>query len=342
MKKKILSIIVPFYNETCDELFIILSSICTQLGVCFEKIECILVNDGNQNIISDDFLLLFKPLKIRVIYLSENRGAGMARQAGLNNANGDYVMFCDADDSLQNALALKTFLDEIANCNASLFYSSIVIEEYDRAAKKYIYSTHTDMLQVMHGKVYKRSWLLGNDIRFHEHLRFHEDTYFNNLAYVVCAREEDVCRINKITYIQRYRQGSLTRKTETDYSTETMPELVACSIYICDEVAARRPELLLNITTEYILYFYFMLHTKKWIKLADAALKERTESMLKERLLPRAGSFKIASDERSAALYYRMRSLCFADEIETELLEDWLKRLNCSPRLEFFHIIKNI
>jgi len=99
---KFLSIIIPHYQEKERDLFPLLSSIAGQLGVDFSDIEVILANDGGgAGTLNQDFLSLFD-CDIRQVELAENGGPGVARQAGLDAARGEYVMFCDADDALHN------------------------------------------------------------------------------------------------------------------------------------------------------------------------------------------------------------------------------------------------
>ena len=103
---KTISIIVPYYKESTEMLFPLLSSINNQLGIDFNKIEVLLVNDGANNRLPEEFLGMFNNLDIRTCCLMENRGPGVARQCGIEEAQGEYVMFCDADDVLHNVAVL--------------------------------------------------------------------------------------------------------------------------------------------------------------------------------------------------------------------------------------------
>ena len=94
--KKLLSVIVPVYNaekylEKC------VNSILNQT---YDNIELLLVNDGSK----DESLALCHKLaesdsRIRV-FDKPNGGAASARNLGLREATGEYIGFCDADDSL--------------------------------------------------------------------------------------------------------------------------------------------------------------------------------------------------------------------------------------------------
>ena len=98
--RKLLSVIIPRYKETEKELFPLLASVSTQAGIDFSDVEVIIASDGGgAGALDKNFLGLFG-MEIRQVSLAENKGPGVARQAGLDAARGEYVMFCDADDIL--------------------------------------------------------------------------------------------------------------------------------------------------------------------------------------------------------------------------------------------------
>ena len=93
MNKKI-SIIVPVFNaeKTLDKC------IMSLINQIYRNIEIILINDGSK----DDSLSICqkyaeKDKRITVIN-KLNGGVSSARNEGLDNATGEFVMFCDSDD----------------------------------------------------------------------------------------------------------------------------------------------------------------------------------------------------------------------------------------------------
>lgn len=98
-----LSIIIPVYN-TRDYLNTCLASV-TDEGCA--DCEILVINDGSTDdsgALAQEWAERF-PALIRVI-TTENGGLGAARNVGLENARGDYLLFLDSDDSLeQGALA---------------------------------------------------------------------------------------------------------------------------------------------------------------------------------------------------------------------------------------------
>lgn len=94
MENKLISIIIPVYNV---EKYIAwcIESVLSQTYVYW---ELILVDDGTPDksgAICDSYA--DKDTRIKVIH-TENQGRSVARNVGLNNATGDWVVFIDSDD----------------------------------------------------------------------------------------------------------------------------------------------------------------------------------------------------------------------------------------------------
>jgi len=106
MKKPFFSIIVPIYNT---ELYLnrCIDSIIQQT---FKDIEIILVNDGSKDKSLQTCLdYMEKDNRIRIIH-KKNEGLAETRNEGLKKAIGDYIIFVDSDDYIDNT-ACETFYD---------------------------------------------------------------------------------------------------------------------------------------------------------------------------------------------------------------------------------------
>ena len=101
MKKPKFSIIVPVYN-TEKYLKRCLDSIKSQ---SFKDYEVIIVNDGSTDNSSDTISKY--PYKV---INQENQGLSMARNNGVKEASGEYLIFLDSDDYIE-----KNLLKEINN-----------------------------------------------------------------------------------------------------------------------------------------------------------------------------------------------------------------------------------
>ena len=101
-----ISIIIPVYNasltlkECLDAIF----------NSHFKNFEVIVVSDNS----SDDSVKLAKQYQCKVIELSENNGPAFARNAGVQIAEGEILLFIDSDVVIKND-ALNYISKEFTN-----------------------------------------------------------------------------------------------------------------------------------------------------------------------------------------------------------------------------------
>lgn len=317
-----LSVIIPYYKEATRDIFAALASVGSQAGVDFAQIECVLVNDGG-SALPDSFFAPLAPLGVRCVNLPENRGPGMARQAGIDASGGEYLMFIDADDVLHNALVLRAFLDAIEAGRPELVYSTTAMQWYT-ALGGFTYEYNEKKLQVMHGKAYKYRYLLEHNLCFHEALRLYEDSYFNGLV-LACAK--DVTNAEVTSYMRKYRADSLTRADDRSYFYETMPEYIDSIGYMLGALETRVPEKVQEYAVRFLLFLYFSFQKREWRAPENDAWRAAAERRFRERITPFIHYFDSASVEFVAEAYGRERQATFVGEIEEEPLAQWLEKM---------------
>jgi glycosyltransferase involved in cell wall biosynthesis len=97
MKKPLISIIIPCYNQG-NYLAEAIKSCVSQTYSLF---ECIIINDGSSDN-TDDISKWWCASDSRIKYISRyNTGVSSSRNLGLKHARGDFIQFLDADDLLQ-------------------------------------------------------------------------------------------------------------------------------------------------------------------------------------------------------------------------------------------------
>lgn len=106
-----ISVILPVYNE---ELYLhqCLDSIC---GQTLKEIEIICVDDGStDSSLSILYNYAKQDMRIKVL-IQENRYAGAARNYGMQNAKGEYLLFLDSDDYFELDMLEKLYEKAEAN-----------------------------------------------------------------------------------------------------------------------------------------------------------------------------------------------------------------------------------
>ena len=229
MDMALISIIIPVYNaekylEQC------VASLVAQSDTNW---EAVLVDDGSKDesgLLCDDFAR--KDNRIRVVHQC-NQGVSAARNTGIQNARGTYVMFLDADDQLAPGTfsELRGYLDdgydvicwsvqtnEESNPDVSSMSEGITVAgESDEQALRDLnlrafsgWSLAGVKDSSMHfavTKLIKRSLLLEQDIRFETRLKHHEDTLFSIL---VVDAAKSVVAVDRPYYLRTIHEGSAT------------------------------------------------------------------------------------------------------------------------------------
>lgn len=184
------SVIIPVYNciQTLERC---VQSIKSQT---FTDWELLLIDDGSTDgsgQICDRFEN--EDLRIRVFHKS-NGGVSSARNMGLDNARGEYVMFCDSDDWVnpewceQLYLATKKYpgCQPICNYYRSVLNQEIINQENqcrnleECIAKADFFSLNKyELLGIPWNKIYCRRILEEHKIRFCSEISLGEDLIFN-------------------------------------------------------------------------------------------------------------------------------------------------------------------
>lgn len=215
MKEALVSIIVPVYNGE-QHIKRCIKSILSQ---SYSDIELIVVDDGSRD--NSPWILdtmAAEDGRIRVFHI-ENGGVSRARNFGLDKASGEFVMFVDCDDYIDEDTVRRLYLlfaDDVdmTQCtykivddsgNSSSFYS---IKDGTYEGRESILTAFFDIqiLQSCWAKLYRSSLLEG--LRFDSRYAVGEDDYF---SFCVCKRAKKIKTVNEPYYCYYENQGSVMR-----------------------------------------------------------------------------------------------------------------------------------
>ena len=216
-----ISIIVPVFNAN-SYLKDTLDSILTQT---YAEFELILVDDGSNDgseKICDEYAQLDN--RITVIH-KQNEGASAARNKGIELAKGNFLTFIDADDLIETSYLDHLHKAAERNENADLIMQGMTqkLSTKTRCFKlndaEYIinsdrYETFFNKIPLNdfsgpYCKLFKRSIILENNIKFNKNIIYAEDFDFfiNYLFYCNTA-----ITIPDVTYNYIMREGSVSSK----------------------------------------------------------------------------------------------------------------------------------
>ncbi len=207
------SIIVPVYNT---EMFLS-KCINSVLEQSYSDFELILVDDGstdNSSHICDEYVKTDN--RIKVIH-KKNGGAGDARNFGLNIATGEYISFLDSDDYWDKDFlfnAIQKVQDADIYISGIKMYGDGAEQEYASkiegffSIREMYEKIFSDIPQICVSgpccKLFKRSIISDNDLKFDIGMRCGEDTDFI-LNYI---RKAKIAYIDKSIFYNYYRGNS--------------------------------------------------------------------------------------------------------------------------------------
>jgi glycosyltransferase involved in cell wall biosynthesis len=212
---KKLSIIIPMYN-VASYLERCIGSVYN-LGLNQGEFEIILVNDESPDNSLAVATSLTKDKKNVKIISQKNKGLGGARNTGLKNAEGQYVLFLDADDILilqdYNFLFSGKELYQLGSKNVSTEFK--ILSSYTPPNIESIsgidFWSQYEIIPSACNKIYKRVFLLKYDLFFKEQI-YSEDIEFNTRVMFYVQKLES--RSDVLQYFIQ-SPNSITRNVST-------------------------------------------------------------------------------------------------------------------------------
>lgn len=217
MNEVLISIIIPVYNT---EKYL-KDCIKSAINQSYKNLEIIIVNDGSTDG-SEKIIKEFMILDNRIKYFYKNNGGlSSARNYGINNSSGNYLVFLDSDDYLDLDF-VKIMLDTAINNNVDIVsclpnrngesettLKSIQVLDKNDAIKSYL-KGEKYFLESCCVKLYKKS--LFNSINFPVG-KIHEDTF---TTYKLLNLSNKIAFAEYKGYIVNERPFSITRSPYSD------------------------------------------------------------------------------------------------------------------------------
>ena len=275
---KKLQILIPQYKETKEVLKPLLDSIALQQGVNFDEIGVIIVNDGYPKSKLPATFLKSYPFDVEY-YLEDHRGVSGTRNACLDHATADYVMFCDADDMFFSMVGLNIMMVEMDkgfNSLTTKFY-----EEVHRDGKFY-FTEHKQDRTFVHGKFHRRQYLIDKNIRFNDSLTVHEDSYFNYMATTLADDPNSIKYSDVPIYLWKWRDESVCRHDPL-YMQKTYRNYLDSITALVDQLLERGKETNANVLIcNQMFDTYYLMNTPSWLNQDNQTYRIDTEKRFKE------------------------------------------------------------
>ena len=320
-----LQILIPQYKETEEIIKPLLDSIEIQQNVDLKNdVGVIIVNDGTDVHLSEEFLNHYT-FKVDY-YLNEHKGVSATRNACLDYATADYVMFCDADDMFYNACGLYIVFREFANGGFDSLVSAFIEESRIPGTNEPIYINHDMDSTFVHGKIHRRQYLIDNNIRWNEALTIHEDSYFNCL----CQKLAGKLKYSQTPfYLWKWRDASVCRH-DPKYILKTYNNMLDSNDALIEELLHRAKfEDAQFYATGMIFDAYFTMNKKEWIDQENKSYRKATERRFKQYYLKYKHLYEAVPEEAKFQIVAGVRNRMYTEGLlmETITFEDWIKHV---------------
>jgi len=226
-----LSFIIPAFNV---EKYIskTLESLLAQTDKDF---EVIVIDDGStdgtRNVVTRT--LSKSGFRHYRVISEENRGASFARNVGIKNAEGEYILFLDGDDYVAPSLVEEVKKKAEASFSQIVFWKFRVVSEegqnfsrrqpsFDKLSPERIYRGEEILRSILIDKnawicigsaAFRKDFVLANSLFFTENCRYGEDPEFTLKALCLASR---IAFVNKTLLFYVQRRESISRTISLD------------------------------------------------------------------------------------------------------------------------------
>jgi len=216
------SVIIPAYNGS-DYLNECLESVLSQT---LQETEIICVDDGSADGTAAILNQFAEKDKRITVITQEHSGVAAARNRGLSAAQGEYVVFMDADDFYPQDDILETLYRKAKESGAEICGGCFSI--YNENTKEIVTTFGGDLVGYVfekegwidysdyqfdfgyHRFIYKRKFLIENELCFPPYKRYQDPVFFVRAM----IKAKSFYALDKVTYC--YREGHQNQKNWSD------------------------------------------------------------------------------------------------------------------------------
>lgn len=204
------SIVIPCFNSSPYIAETLESIVNQHLG---DKIQVVLVDDCSTESFDEIVNTFNDRLNIKMIKTDNNCGPGMARQVGVDNADGEWITFCDHDDTfIANTFnRIRTIIRN--NPSRNIIQAQFQEVRQDGTVIPYSFDKGSNWI---HAKFFRKKFLDENKLTFKEGLATHEDVYFSILTRFMTEHlNAPILECSIVIYNWYNRPESLSHLRET-------------------------------------------------------------------------------------------------------------------------------
>ena len=258
-------------------------------------------------------------------YIEPHCGVSGTRNACFEYSDADYVMFCDADDMFYSVCGLWIIFREMKIGFDSLI--SCFIEETRNPERTEIaYINREKDSTFVHGKVFRRQYLIDNNIRWNPKLTIHEDSYFNILCQ---SLSKNVKYCPTVFYLWKWRDDSVCRH-DPKYILKTYKNLLESNDALIDEFLKRGIQDKASFYTAFMIFdAYYTMNKPEWINQENKEYRISTEQHFAKWYKKHENLWKQVNEKEKMAISNGVRSRIVSEGMmmESVTIDNWLRKM---------------
>lgn len=230
-RKIVVSVIMPVYNGARY----IKKGIQSVLEQTYKELELIIVNDGSRDNSKEIIEQIIRENSSDVDSIKyieqENQGISCARNAGLKNACGQYIMFVDQDDTMETD-CVEVLVNEAIESNAQLVIGGVnKVNEKGKVIERWSLDPQLSWskfrITAPWGRVFKKSLIDEKKLLF-LNTNISEDLYFNMLFL---SKADNIKVISYVGYNWLQNQNSESHANWSRMSKDRNPLIMLTELH---------------------------------------------------------------------------------------------------------------
>ena len=323
MEHKKIQFLVPQYKENEETISFLLDSIETQLHMDKKDMGVIICSDGGEYILNQEFLDKYS-YDIQYV-ICEHRGVSATRNSALLLSDAEYVMFCDADDGFVSNIGVYSLIRSLdLNPKSEMLSSKIFIEENINGFPDFIIGDHNNTF--VHGKVFRRDFLISNELYFDERLMIHEDSYFCNVINFFAKNKS---YNNNAFYCWRKNPNSVSNQEY--YFVKTMWRLLLTNNSLVNSMKTINIESseISNTVVDVVLQVYCELQNPEWYLEEHKEHLDRIYGVLYWYIMENLEYYNALSEDKFKTLLSNVRNGHHYRCIEKFTIDQFIRNIEC-------------
>lgn len=321
MEHKKIQFLVPQYKENEETISFLLDSIESQIHVDKKDMGVIICSDGGEYVLDQKFLDKYS-YDIQYV-ICEHRGVSATRNSALILSDAEYVMFCDADDGFVSNIGVYSLVRSLdLNPTSEMLSSKIFIEGITNDFPEFSIGDHNDTF--VHGKIFRRDFLISNDLFFDERLKIHEDSYFCNIVNFFAKNKT---YNNNAFYCWRKNPNSVSNQEY--YFVKTMWRLLLTNNSLVNMMKSINIEKgsISYTVVDVIMQFYCELQNKEWYLEEHKEYLDRTYGVLYWYIVNNIEYYNSISEDNFKSILSNVRTGHHYKTVEWFTIDQFIERI---------------